>query len=61
MNLHGHIDQLLLPVVSDAELGAACEDLENLCLLLSFINATCVTPIGSTRYVAPQFLAGING
>ena len=43
--------------ISDADFGAACEDLRYLCLLLSFLNATCVTPTGSAQYSVPLFLA----
>jgi hypothetical protein len=42
--------------ISDADFDAVCEDLRNICLLLSFMNATCVTPTGSSQYSMPQML-----
>lgn len=44
------------PSISDQNLHAACEDLRDLCLLLSFQNALCVTPSGSSPGSFTQFL-----
>ncbi len=45
------------PHSSDVEFGAACYDLIDACLVLSFLSARCVTPSGSTAQSEIKFLA----
>jgi hypothetical protein len=56
-NTFNAFNEAVTSSMSDADFVAVCEDLRNLCLLLSFMNATCVTPTGSTQYSVPQFIA----
>lgn len=41
---------------TDAEFGAAVDEIIDACMMLSFLNARCVTPTGTTAQSTPQFL-----
>lgn len=42
----------------DADFVKACDEIIDICLVLSFSNARCVAPTGSTAWSQPQLLAG---
>jgi hypothetical protein len=41
---------------SDADFEAVCNEIVDICLLLSFLNARCVTPSGTTAQSSMQFM-----
>jgi hypothetical protein len=45
------------PTASDAEFIAACDEIVDVCLVLSFLTARCVTPWGTTANSDMQFLS----
>jgi hypothetical protein len=44
------------PTSSDAEFDAACDEIVDVCLVLSFLTARCVTPSGTTANSDIQFI-----
>lgn len=55
-NTFSAFNESVLQSVSDKNFATATSDLQNICLLLSFLNATCVTPTGSAQYSFCQMI-----
>jgi len=47
----------ITPQTSDKDFGTACDEIIDICLVLSFLNARCVTPSGTTGQSEMQFAA----
>ena len=41
----------------DLDLATVCDEITDICLILSFLNARCVAPTGTTAWSQPQILA----